>query len=119
MLTRKVFLTQLGGGLTMLLSGCGGGGGDTPAPAAPAPAPAAASCGAFAFSANHGHVLIIPEADLDSTVARSYNIQGSAPHNHTVTLTPAQLAALKAGQMIALTTSTDATHAHDMSGGCR
>lgn len=116
MINRKVFLTQLGGGFTLLLGGCGGGGGgaDTPAPVAPA-----GTCGAFAFTANHGHVLLIPEADLNSSTARSYSIQGSAPHNHTVTLTSTQLAALKAGQTVAVTTSTDATHSHDMSGACR
>ena len=111
---RKTFILQLaGGGLGLMLGGCGGGGGEDP------PVVAAAACGRFDFSANHGHALSLSAADLDSTVARTFSVQGSAPHSHQVTLSPAQLAALKAGLSVVVATSVDATHSHDVSGSCR
>jgi len=123
-ISRKVFLLQIaGGGFMLALGGCGGGGGDAaPAPPpAPAPAPSqATNCSPFTFTANHGHVLAIPIADLDSTVARTYSTGGTAPHNHSVTLSPTQLAQLKAGQAVQLTTSVAGLdpHTHDLGGTC-
>ena len=115
MSNRKEFILQfVGGGLGLMLGGCGGGG-DSASPATPA----GAGCAAFDFSANHGHVLSLTPADLDATTARTFEVQGTAPHSHQVTLTPAQLAALKAGQAVAITTTVDATHSHAMSGACR
>lgn len=121
MITRKVFLSQLaGGGFALVLGGCGGGGGDSSetASADPAPGPDPTGCGNFSFSANHGHLLWIPAADLDSTLDKSYDVQGTSSHTHLVTLSAAQLAQLKAGQAIQVTTSLDASHTHDVSGGC-
>jgi len=122
MTTRKVFLAQLaGGGLGFLLAGCGGGGGgdgsDTPAPLAPL------ACGAsFTISGHEGHLLSIPTSDLDSTTAKIYDIQGSAGHSHLVTLSPAQLADLKAGRAASVTSSEAfgliGLHSHDLSGRC-
>lgn len=124
MTTRKIFLNQLaGGGLALALGACGGGD-DSPAPApAPGPAPApppppAAPCNAFTFSANHRHSLVIARADLDSTVARTYNVQGTGDHGHTVTLSPAHLAQLKAGQTVSVTSTMDSGHTHQLGGGC-
>lgn len=118
MTTRKAFLAQMaGGGLLLALGGCGGGGGGD----APAAAPAAGGCLRFSFTANHGHELSIPLADLDSTVSRSYSVQGSGPHDHLVTITPAQFAALKAGQAISVTTTAGGlapAHTHEMAGTC-
>jgi hypothetical protein len=127
---RKLFLVQvLGSGIALKLAGCGGGG-DTasPSPApSPAPAPGAApapapppltNCTGLVFSANHGHVLTIPVADLSSSVTKTYNVQGTGGHNHQVTLSPGQLAQLRAGGMVSVSTTFDAGHAHTMNGGC-
>lgn len=114
MITRKTFLVALaGGGVAATLPGCGGGGGDDVA------APAA-GCRAFTFSDNHGHLLVLSAADLDSTQARTFSVQGSAPHNHDVTLSPAQLAALKAGQAVSALTTMDGLtpHTHALGGAC-
>src|SRR5213592_3123101 len=82
-ITRKQFLDGATATTVLLLfQGCGGGGGGygSPAPAsapAPAPAPAPASgCGASGsqIADNHGHVLSIPSADLDSMVDKTYGI---------------------------------------------
>lgn len=113
-ITRKVFLRQLtGGGLAIGLAACGGG--DDPPPT-----PAAAGCRSVTFSANHGHALSIPLADLDSTTAKTYSIQGAGLHDHLVTLSPAQLALLKAGQSLTVTSSEGGLtpHSHDMAASC-
>ena len=113
MITRELFLRQMGGGcLTLVLAGCGGGGDGS---ASPQPA---SSCSNFLFSGNHGHALVIPIADLDSLTDKSYSIQGTAPHDHSFTLTAANLARLKAGQTITVaTTGVTLDHSHDVSGG--
>jgi hypothetical protein len=45
-------------------------------------------------SPNHGHVLVIPVADITAGVDKTYDIRGSAPHNHQVTVTAADFATL-------------------------
>ena len=128
-MTRKGFLGAAAGSTVMLfLQACGGGGSDyngSPAPApgpapAPAPGPAPQSCGASngAIAGNHGHVLVIATADLDSTTAMTYDIQGAAAHSHSVTFTPAQLQALKAGQAVVVTSTIGAQHDHVVTAGC-
>lgn len=118
--TRKAFLNATAGGsVLLLLKACGGGGSsNTPAPA-PAPAPAT-TCGASgaAVSGNHGHTLSIPAADLDSAVAKAYNIQGAASHDHAVTFTPADLQKLKAGQNVTITSTTTLGHDHNVTASC-
>lgn len=115
MLTRKTFLVQMAGGSWLLaLGACGGGGsdggGDTP--------PTGAGCTANTISSNHGHTLTILAADLNSAVDMTYNIQGAADHNHTVTFTAAQLAQLKAGQAVTVNSSTTLQHLHGVTETC-
>lgn len=116
MITRKTFLVQLAGGSWLLaLGGCGGGsssyGGGTPQPSGN-------GCSATAISGNHGHTLAIPTADLSSAVTMTYNIQGAADHNHQVSFTPAQLAQLKAGQAVTVTSTVALSHSHDVTETC-
>jgi hypothetical protein len=125
MLTRKMFLAQLAnGGWAVVLAGCGGGGSDYNAAPPPAPSPTPAppggvsSCSAVQITGNHGHALSIPVADLMSTVAMSYNIQGSADHNHQVTFSPAQLASLQTGASVTVSSTTTLSHSHDLSETC-
>jgi hypothetical protein len=126
-ITRKRFLLSLfGSTAAVLLDGCGGGGssyGGTPAPMpTPAPPPSSASCGASgsAIAGNHPtpHVLDFAKTDLDSTTDVTYNIQGMADHNHTVTLTVAQLATLKAGGSVMVTSTTTNSHEHVVTVTC-
>ena len=113
-ISRKTFLIQVaGGGWLLATAGCGGGGGDANPPAPPA----GSGCGAT-ISDNHGHVLAIATADLDSTADKSYDIQGSAGHTHGVTFTAAQLAQLKAGTTVSVTSSMAEGHDHRISEHC-
>lgn len=118
-MTRKAFCTRLAGGSVLLLiQACGGGGGDVPYAVAPAPAPGMGGAGAGCtdtIAANHGHVLMLPVADLGSAVDKTYDIQGSAVHTHTLTLTVANLRALKAGTNVTVISSTTAEHEHSVS----
>ncbi|MEO8807324.1 MAG: hypothetical protein ABI433_14690 [Burkholderiaceae bacterium] len=110
-MSRKTFCGALAGStVALLFQACGGGGGDSAAPA-PAPAPGATGC-SDTIDANHGHVLVIATADLDSATDKVYDIQGGAVHNHSVTLTVAQLRALKAGTTVSVTSSTTLAHEH-------
>lgn len=116
-MTRKAFCGALAGStVALLFQACGGGGGDSAAPA-PAPPPGGGGCSDM-IDANHGHTLVIATADLDSPTDKVYNIQGGAAHNHIVTLTAAQLRALKAGATVNVTSSTTDLHQHGVTVLC-
>ena len=117
-ISRKTFLIQVAsGGWLLATTGCGGGGGDSGTAPAPAPAPAGIACAAT-ISDNHGHVLAVAAADLDSTTDKTYDIQGTAGHTHSVTFTAAQLAQLKAGNTVSVTTSMTLNHDHRIGERC-
>ena len=121
-MTRSQFCNAfVGVSALLILQGCGGGGSDygssPPPPPGPPPAP---QCGASgtAITGNHGHTLTIPEADLSAAVDKTYNIMGTAGHNHTVTFTVAQLAQLKTHQSVTVTSTTTAGHSHNVAATC-
>lgn len=119
LMTRKGFLgAATGGTILLFLQACGGG--SDSGSSSGGPSASNTSCGASgaAISGNHGHVLSIPVADLDSTVDRTYDIQGTASHTHAITLTVAQLQMLRAGQAVTVTSTTTLDHAHNVATGC-
>lgn len=127
-ITRKEFLGGIAGGTVLLVfTSCGGGGsgytgGGMSNGSMSADTMSSGGC-TDTIAANHGHVLAVASTDLDSTVDKSYDIRGTADHTHTVTLTVAQLAQLKAGQSVNVvsTTSTSmtyGTHSHAVSVSC-
>jgi VCBS repeat-containing protein len=112
-ITRKRFIELFSSGSALLiLHGCGGGD-DYDGNPAPAPAPAPASGCNDVVSANHGHTLVVPVADLDSTTARTYSIMGQATHDHQVTFTPAQLQQLKAGTAVTVASTAFSGDGHN------
>ena len=117
-ISRKKFLGATAGSTVLLLFGCGGGGSDDGG--GNNGGGNAQSCGANATAivGNHGHVLTIATADLDSATSKTYDITGTASHPHSVTFTPAQLQSLKAGQSVTVTSSTDASHDHTVTASC-
>ena len=116
--SRKHFVeTLLAGSALLVFHGCGGGGDYNGSAGNPMPASGCTD----AISNNHGHVLAIPIADLDSTTAKTYDIMGTATtHTHTVTFSAAQLAQLKAGTMVTVTSTPASTdgHTHSASVTC-
>jgi hypothetical protein len=120
---RKLLFASAGGtALAVALASCGGSGGGygggTPTPAPYPPPPGTQSCHDTLITGNHGHSVTIPTADLDSTVDKTYDIQGSATHNHTITLTPAQLQMIKAMTSTTVLSSTNLSHDHDVTVNC-
>ena len=133
---RRFFEPALGTAILLLIPGCGGGGsanmnlagsaaalGATPSgtpmdppTTAPTTTPSV-GCGST-FDFNHGHVLTVLRSDLDSTTVVSYDIQGTADHTHTVTLTLAQLATLKSGASVTVTSTTTDYHQHVITVSC-
>jgi hypothetical protein len=70
------------------------------------------------IGSNHGHSMTVAMADLNSTAPKSYAIRGSSSHPHTVTITPAQFATLKATGTLSVTSSTDNGHPHTITVTC-
>ncbi len=139
-MTRKDFLKlSLGlGAAAALVSGCGddkggggsgggggtggggGGGAGTGGGAGAAGGAGGAGAGGMAgactpaatIAANHGHVLMVPAADVTAAADKSYSIMGTATHNHTVMVTAANFATLKGRGTLTLTSSDSGGHNH-------
>lgn len=117
MATRRTFLQQMalaGAGVSALwAAACGDddGGGGTDAGGGEG----GSTCSPNAtIGENHGHSISVPSADVLAGVARSYDIQGTSMHPHTVEVTAAQFAELASGTTVTVTSSTDAAHTHSV-----
>lgn len=118
-MTRKQFLRSLAGagigavGASVLI-GCGS---DNPA----TPDARVVSCTlngtAVTIAGNHGHTLVVSTADIAAAADKTYNIMGTSPHTHMVTITAAQFAMLAANTSITVV-STDALHTHSVTVAC-
>ena len=60
---------------------------------------------------NHGHVFTVSLADVIAGAARTYDLTGTAGHEHSVTLDPAVFERLRAGEIVRLPSSRDG-HLH-------
>ena len=67
---------------------------------------------------NHGHVLVVTKADVAAGVDKSYDIQGTSDHAHTVAITAAMFAQLQQDHAISTTSSFDAGHDHGIMVAC-
>jgi hypothetical protein len=67
---------------------------------------------------NHGHVLTVSAADVAAGTTRTYDIQGSSLHPHTVTLTAEHFAMLAQNQQVSVRSTTDSGHAHTVTVSC-
>jgi hypothetical protein len=97
------------GGATITLLGCGGGGKD----ATPAPTPTPVGDRSAIIENNHGHEAKITSAQLAAGNALTLNIQATATHNHTVTLTAEEVVMVRNGTQLIKLTSTSG-HAHSV-----
>jgi hypothetical protein len=106
--TRETLLAALSG-VVVTVSGCGGDGGSPTSPSTPS--------GVGIIASNHGHSAVITDAQIMSGNTVQLDIQGSADHPHTVTLTPDAVQGIRAGRAIAATSTsnsspTEASHGH-------
>lgn len=74
-------------------------------------------CGST-IASNHGHKLTVTSAEAAAGVAKTYDIQGSATHNHTVSISADDFAALLDGTSVMIASSTDASHQHEVTIDC-
>lgn len=133
-LTRLQFLRVAAGGalgsLAVLAAACGGDDGDSPpidaAPAdgsgpdgaATVDAPPSACSPSATIGTNHGHTLTVPAADVTAAQPRTYDITGSSPHAHSVSLTAAHFAMLAQGMTVTVNSSSGAAHIHAVTIRC-
>jgi hypothetical protein len=64
------------------------------------------------ISANHGHTATVMAAQIAAGGAITLDIQGSATHDHKVSLSQTDMASLKNRQPVTSTSTTDASHSH-------
>ena len=90
---------------------------------APPDDPTVADCltngaNATAISSNHGHSLTVSKEDIDAGVDKTYSIQGSSGHNHTIVVSSDNFNTLKSSKTIKIESSRDSSHRHDVTVSC-
>lgn len=70
------------------------------------------------ISGNHGHGFTVSQADVDAGVERTYDIEGTAGHTHTVTITAAQFATIGSGGNLTVVSTTGQAHTHMITVSC-
>ena len=99
-------------GVAITVTGCG----DSSSPAAPSSTGSGSTSASGdrtgAISANHGHAAVVAAAQLGASGGITLNIQGSASHPHSVSLTGADLSAIAGNQRVSKESSNDAAHTH-------
>ncbi len=73
---------------------------------------------AVSIGSNHGHSLTVSKADVESGAAKTYSIQGTSGHNHSVNLTAGNFTTLKSNASISITSSNDDGHTHSVQVSC-
>ena len=109
-ITRKEFL----GGLVsaVVLAACGDGeDDDEPTPDPEENANCTMNGTTVEISSNHGHALTVSKADVSAGAEKTYDIMGTSGHKHTLTISAAQFAMLKANTSI-MATSTASSDGH-------
>jgi hypothetical protein len=67
------------------------------------------------ISGNHGHILMIPVADITAGTMKCYNARGGATHDHWVTVAPADFAMLRAGMTVTKRSCNGGDHQYVLS----
>ena len=70
------------------------------------------------IGSNHGHSIEVSAADANAGVEKTYPIQGTSMHPHTVTLTAADFATLRQTGTVTVMSSMDANHRHNVTVTC-
>jgi hypothetical protein len=111
LLSRREFTLEWALGVlaaaTITITGCGGDDDDP----GTGPSPQAGDK-VGVVSANHGHTAFVTAATLASPTTVTLNMRAQATHNHTVTLTAAEVTSIAANTRVEKTSSTDDGHSH-------
>ena len=112
LLTRREFTLEwvlaVLAGATITITGCGGDDNDNPGTS---PSPQAGDK-VGVISANHGHTAFVTAATLASPTSVTINMRAQATHNHTLTLTAAEVTSIAANTRVEKISSTDDGHNH-------
>ncbi len=114
-MTRKEFLGTIAGavGLATVVGACG----SSSSSGADAPA-TSGNClqngTSVTIGANHGHVLMVTQAEVQAGVDKTYDIMGTALHTHSVTVTAAMFAKLAMNMSVMTVSTVGASHTHDI-----
>lgn len=100
-----------------ILPACGGGGGTDSGTGGADTGGAGGACGGIVDD-NHGHSISVPRADVTAGTPQTYDIQGSAGHSHTVSVSAAQFAILADVGMVIVTSSNMSGHSHQVTINC-
>jgi hypothetical protein len=95
---------------TITITGCGGDDDSNPG-TNPTPTPQTADK-VGVVSANHGHNAIVTAATLASPTTVAISMRNQATHDHTLTLTAAEVTSIAANTRVVKTSSTDDGHSH-------
>lgn len=103
-----------GAAITISSAACGS---DSPSGPNPAPTPTptptpGASDKTGNISGNHGHSAVITGAQITAANAIQLNIQGSATHPHSVSLSASEVVAIGANQQVSKESSSENGHSH-------
>jgi hypothetical protein len=86
-----------------------------------APAGCSVSNAGVTIEDNHTHaphMLVVPAADVQAGVDKTYSIMGAASHDHMVTITAAQFQMLQQGGMISDESTVTLCHMHKIDVSC-
>jgi hypothetical protein len=67
---------------------------------------------------DHTHTLTIPASTVDATSGQTFTTGSADGHTHMVSLTPAELATLKGGGTVMVTSSQSVGHTHGFTISC-
>ncbi|TDQ25563.1 hypothetical protein [Tenacibaculum caenipelagi] len=67
---------------------------------------------------NHGHSLNVSKEDIQAGIDKAYSIQGSANHNHIITVTTANFSSLRNNNSINVTSTSGGGHTHTVTVSC-
>lgn len=70
------------------------------------------------IGSNHGHAITVSKADVEAGTEKTYTIQGTSGHNHSVTLSSANFTSLKSNTAISVNSTNDDGHTHAISISC-
>lgn len=90
--------------------GAGTGGGNANACADNAPTETIGS--------NHGHTLMVSQADVEAGTAKTYSIKGTSAHDHSVTVSAGDFTTLMAGNTVQGRSTTNSGHDHTITIMC-
>jgi hypothetical protein len=66
----------------------------------------------------HGHTLVIPIADVLAGESKTYDIQGSGDHKHSVAIGASNMVRLRDEKSLSITSSSGGGHTHAVSISC-